>query len=338
MPRRGGVLLVVALLAAACSSGSATPSSGAPSASASTSDAAVKEVPLADRLIKRFAMTGQPDWMAADDRYLYVREDSGDIVAVNPRTNKLAWRVGVPSDDLCQGLGLGFGSLWTCSTSPTTDTDDVVRIDLRTHQVVKTLAVGKSARQGRLVTGFGRVWVVNSTPQGSSLVGIDPKTNKTDAPIPLGILATELAIDDQFVWAVGSVTGEVVAVDTAQRRIAHHVGDLSRLGGPSIIKAGAGTIWVSGETGTVGIDPSSGEITVEVAAGAKGYGGLVATDTDLWLHPGEPFLIRVDPMTGRQVERIIAPGLPNPGDVTFAFGSLWASCNNQSTLVRLRLA
>ena len=338
MTRRPVLLVVVALLAVACSSGSATPSSGRPSASTSTSSAPVKEVPLADRLIKRFAMTGQPDWMAADHRYLYVRQDSGEIVAVDPRTNKVAWKLRVPSDNLCQGLGLGFGSLWTCSTSPTTDTDDVVRVNVRTHRIVKTIEVGKSARQGRLVTGFGRVWVINSTPQGSTLLGIDPKTNKTDAPIALGILATELAIDDQFVWAVGSVTGEVVAVDTSQRRVVHRIGDLSRLGGPSIIRSDAGTIWVSGEDGTVGIDPESGKLTVEVAAGAKGSGGLVATDTDLWLHPGDPFLIRVDPMTGRQIERIVAPDLPNAGDVTVAFGSLWASCNNQSTLVRLRVA
>lgn len=335
MTRRPVLLLVTALLAGGCSSGGGAPSSS-PS-SPPTSAAAVREVPLSDRLVKRFTMTGQPDWMAVDHRYLFVREDSGEIVAVDPRSNKFAWKVRVPSDNLCQGLGLGFGSLWTCSTSATTDSDDVVRIDLRTHRIVAKLEVGKSTRQGRLVTGFGRVWVINSTPQGSSLVGIDPKTGKTDPPIPLGILATDLAVDGKFVWAIGPVTGDLVAVDTHQRRVVRRVGDLGRLGGPSVIKADAGLIWVSGEDGTVGIDPESGRVTVEVPAGAKGFGGLVATDTDLWLHPGQPFLIRVDPTTGRPVERIVAPDLPNPGDVTIAFGSLWASCNNQSTLVRMRL-
>jgi len=335
--RRAVLLLVVALLGGACSSGSGSPSPTRASSRSATSAAPVVEVPLADRLVKRFAMTGQPDWMAADDRYLYVRQDSGEIVAIDPRTNKFAWRVEVPSENLCQGLGLGFGSLWTCSPSATTDTDAVVRIDLRTHRIVKTLEVGKSSRQGHLVTGFGRVWVITSTPQGSSLVGIDPATNKTDAPIPLGILATELAIDDDYVWAVGPVTGEVVAVDTHQRRVVRHVRDLSRLGGPSIIAAQAGAVWVGGEKGTVGIDPGSGDVTAEVAEGATGSGGLFATDTDLWLHPGTPFLVRVDPTTGRPVERIVAPKFPSAGDMMVAFGSLWASCNNQSTLFRLRL-
>lgn len=336
MTRRPGLLLAVALLAGGCTSGSGSPSAK-PSTSVSSSGAPVREVPLAQRLVKRFAMTGQPDWMAADDRYLYVREDSGEIVAVDPRSNKFAWKVRVPSDNLCQGLGLGFGSLWTCSTSATSDSDDVVRIDLRTHRIVARLEVGKSSRQGRLVTGFGRVWVINSTPQGSSLVGVDPKTDKADPPIPLGILATDLAIDDEFVWALGPVTGDVVAVDTQQRRVVRRVGDLGRLGGPSVIKADAGAIWVSGEDGTIGIDPRSGHVMFEVAAGAKGSGGLVATDTDLWLHSGAPFVLRVERSTGRALERIVAADLPNAGDVTIAFGSLWASCNNQSTLVRMRL-
>jgi hypothetical protein len=125
-------------------------------------------VPLSARLVKRFTLSGQPDWMAADKRYLFVREDSGEVVAVNPRSNKVAWRVSVPSENLCQGLGLGFGSLWTCATSPTSDTDDVVRIDLHTHRLVATLAVGKSAREGRLATGFGRVWVINSLRRGAA--------------------------------------------------------------------------------------------------------------------------------------------------------------------------
>lgn len=335
--RRMVPLLVAALVGGGCSSGDGSPAPTRASGSATTSAAPVEAVPLADRLVKRFAMTGQPDWMAADDRYLYVRQDSGEIVAVDPRTNKVAWRVQVPSENLCQGLGLGFGSLWTCSTSATSDTDAVVRIDLRTHRIVKTLEVGKSSRQGRLVTGFGRVWVISSTAQGSSLVGIDPSTDRTDPPIPLGILATDLAIDDHDVWAVGPVTAEVVAVDPHQRRVVRHVRDLGRLGGPSVIRAQAGKVWVSGETGTVGIDPGSGDVTVEVAEGATGSGGLFATGTELWLHPGKPLLVRVDPTTGQPVERIVAPKFPSAGDVIVAFGSLWASCNNQSTLFRLRL-
>jgi hypothetical protein len=88
---------------------------------------------------------------------------------------------------------------------------------------------------------------------------------------------------------VGPVTGDVVAVDTRQRRVVRQVGDLSSLDGPSVIKAAAGLVWVSGEKGTVGIDPANGHVKVRVGLGARGFGGLDATDTDLWLHPGDPF-------------------------------------------------
>ena len=292
-------------------------------------------MPLSDRQIARFALAGQPDWLGADARYLYVKEDSGDVVAIDPKVNRIAWRV-TTSSDLCQGLGVGFGSVCSCAPNDADGTDDVVRIDPRSHRVVATLKVGKSSRQGRLVTSNGRVWVITSTPAGSSLVGIDPATEKTDAPIPLGMLAVELAGDGNLIWAVGSVRGQVVGVDPVQHKVVRRVDGLAGLGGPSIITVGDGDLlWVSGEKATAGIDRSSGRVVVRIPQGARGFGGMVSTKTGLWLHSGDPFLTRIDPRTGRTLERVVAPDLPNPGDITAAFGSLWASSNNQATLVRL---
>ena len=294
-------------------------------------------VALKERQIARFELTGQPDWLASDGHYLYVKEDSGDVNAIDPETNRIAWRVTTASG-LCQGLGVGFGSVWTCSPDPSGDTDDVVRVDPHSHRVVSRLKVGKSNRQGHLVTGFGRVWVIRSTPAGSTLVGINPVTERADPPIPLGMLAVERAATSNFVWAVGSVTGEVVGVDTRAAKVVRRVRGLGRLGGPSILTVGDGALlWVSGENATAGIDRQTGRVVVDVAQPTKGYGGMVATATDLWIHSGDPFLTRVDPATGRAVEQITAPALPNPGDVLYAFGSLWASSNNEATLVRLRV-
>ena len=198
---------------------------------------AVKTVPLADRQIARFALTGQPDWLGSDARFLYVKQDSGEIAAIDPGTNRIAWRVSAATD-LCQGLGVGFGSVWSCSPNGTDPTDDLVRIDPQTHRVVATWKVGKSTRQGRLVTGFGRVWVIRSAPSGSSLVGIDPATGKADAPISLGMLAVEVTSDDKLVWAVGSVSGQVVGVDPGLRKVVRRVDGLGGLGGPSVITVG----------------------------------------------------------------------------------------------------
>lgn len=281
-------------------------------------------------------MTGQPDWLGSDARYLYVHEDSGDVVAIDPRTNRVAWRVSA-ADALCQGIGVGFGSVWTCAPSDTENTDDIVRIDLRTHRIVATLKVHKSTRQGHLVTGFGRLWVINSSPSGSSLVGIDPVTQKTDPPIPLGLLAADLAIDDKLVWAVGPVAGEVVGVDPRQHKVVRRITGLQRLGGPAAINVAAGRLWVGGNDASVGIDRDSGHVVVNIAQHLLRVAGYVATPTDLWIHADDPFLTRVDPRTGRTLERVIAPDLPNGGDVLIAFGSLWASSNNQSTLVRVRV-
>ena len=344
---RPGPAVALALLAVlavpSCSSSDGT--GGAASAPSASSTAPTGPVPtgpvptvaLKERQIARFHLAGQPDWLASDGRFLYVREDSGDVVAINPATNRIAWRVRTASD-LCQGLGVGFGSVWTCSPDPSDDTDDVVRIDPRTHRVVSRLKVAKSDRQGRLVTGFGRVWVIRTTPAGSTLVGINPVTERADPPIPLGMLAVELTIDRNLVWAVGSVTGEVAGVDPRAAKVVQRVRGLARLGGPSLLTVGDGALlWVSGDNATAGIDRQSGRVIVDVAQPTKGDGGMAATATNLWIHSGDPFLTRIDPATGRPVEQITAPDLPNAGDVLYAFGSLWASASNQATLVRLRV-
>src|SRR3954452_15826495 len=335
------VALVLSALVAlpGCSSSSDSTGAVPPSASASSTGrpGPVPTVALKERQIARFHLVGQPDWLAADRHFLYVKEDSGDVVAIDPGTNRIAWRVTTTSD-LCQGLGVGFGSVWTCAPDPDGDTDDVVRIDPGTHRVVSRLKVGKSNRQGRLVTGFDRGWVIRTTPAGSPLVGINPVTERADPPIPLGMLAVELTIDRNLVWAVGSVTGEVAGVDPRAAKVVQRVRGLARLGGPSLLTVGGGALlWVSGDNATAGIDRQSARVIVDVSQPTKGYGGMAATDSDLWIHSGDPFLTRIDPASGRPVERVTAPDLPNPGDVLYAFGSLWASANNQATVVRLRV-
>src|SRR3954447_19207984 len=138
-----------------------------PSASSTGQTGPVPTVALKERQIARFHLVGQPDWLAADRHFVYVKEDSGDVVAIDPGTNRIAWRVTTTSD-LCQGLGVGFGSVWTCAPDPDGDTDDVVRIDPRTHRVVSRLKVGKSNRQGRLRTGLGPVWGIPAPPPAST--------------------------------------------------------------------------------------------------------------------------------------------------------------------------
>jgi outer membrane protein assembly factor BamB len=323
-----GAVAVISAVVAGCSSGSAP----APRSLSS----AVPVVSVTARQLARFSLTGQPDWMGYDAHYLYVRQDSGTISAIDPQLNKVAWEVTVPSSALCQGLGVGFGSLWTCSASDTGDADDVVRVDSRTHKVVATLRVGKTARQGHLVTGFGRVWIIRASASGSVLIGIDPASNKPDPPIAIGsILASDLAIDDATIWAVSPTDGTVVGVDPTQRRVVHRI-DASRVASPSELIVGGDDLWVSGDRGVAAIDRHTGKVVLNLPLAVSKTAGLAATPTDLWVHSEDPFLTHVDARTSRVVERVIAPELKSAGDVIFAFGAIWASANNESTLVRVR--
>ena len=299
-----------------------------------TTGATIRSTPLSSREVSRFTLSGEPDWLAADDRYVYVKQDSGTVTAIDPGTNGVAWEVTVPTE-LCQGIGVGFSSVWTCSASEDDDSDDLVRIDTTTHQIVAALPIGKDTSQGHIVTGFGRVWTIATSPAGSDLVGIDPQTHQADAPIPLGVIVSDLAIDDRMVWAASPTEGQLIGVDPTSRAVVHRVEGLDRLGGgPFQLSVGTDVVWVTGAEATAGVDRRSGKVVVEAPLGdASG----AASAGDLWLHSEKVFLTRVDAASGQIRERIVEKSLTSGGDVMSAFGSLWVSASDDAVLVRVRI-
>lgn len=117
--------------------------------------------------------------------------------------------------------------------------------------------------------------------------------------------------------------------------------------GAGWVAAGDSGIWVGlygqdlatapeGAPTVVRIDPAGGAVVAEIDAGeALGITGSVyASDDVVWVRTPDPFLVRIDPATNEIVERI--DGLQGGGDVTVAFGSVWASAYDRNTIWRLR--
>ena len=90
-----------------------------------------------------------------------------------------------------------------------------------------------------------------------------------------------------------------------------------------------------GEPTIVRIDPATGDVTAEVAAGAslETGGGINAGTDAIWVRSTEPFLARIDPATAEVVDQIEAE--LGVGDVAEAFGSVWVTSAEGGMVYRL---
>jgi hypothetical protein len=254
---------------------------------------------------------------------LYVKLDSGAVARVDPHTSAVAATVPI-GGSVCQGIGVGFGSVWSCKDS------NIVRIDPQRDAVVATIDIAKTAEQGHLVTGFGRVWVI--VDDGRSIVGIDPATNRPDPPIAVPIRATELAIDGAHLWAASAVDHGIVRVDAAARKVD---GRADGLGSVIALVSNGSAVFAATPDAVTRIDADTlAEIgTLAVAPGADG--GLTLVGSEVWVHrPGA--LLRVPSNGG---EPVVVPGgtsAASGGDVLFAFGAVWASADDDDVVLRVR--
>ena len=153
--------------------GRAPPSSPAPAPSS---------VAMAERQRAKIAVSGNPDWLAADDTSLYVKTDSGTVAVVDPASNRIVRSFHTGAAGLCQGLGVAFGSVWTCSPDASGAGDEVLRLDPRSGKVLARLPVAKRPDQGHLEAAAGRLWVITD----AGLVG-STLPSQADPPLDLAL-------------------------------------------------------------------------------------------------------------------------------------------------------
>ena len=295
------------------------------SASPTSSKAQPSSVPMAQRQRAAISVTGNPDWLAADDTSLYVKTDSGTVAVVDPASNRVVRSLPTGASGLCQGLGVAFGSVWTCSPDASGANDEVVRLHPRSGKVLARLSVAKRPDQGHLEAAAGRLWVITD----AGLVGIDPATNKSDPPLELGVSGTALVAEDDTVWVSSLADGTVVQVDVTARSV---VARATGLDGPRELAIGD-QIWVLTRAGLVALDRDGLHQTGVVPTGATTC-GVAATPDAVWVSDTVPFLRQIDPAS-RTVSEAVTTDTSSCGDVRAAHGSIWATASNDDVLYRL---
>ena len=280
---------------------------------------------MAERQRAAIPITGNPDWLAADDTSLYVKTDSGAVVVVDPTSNRVARTLPNAATGLCQGLGVAFGSVWTCSPDASGANDEVVRLNPRSGKVLARLPVAKRPDQGRLEAAAGRLWVITD----AGLVGIDPATNKADPPVELGVAGTSLAVDGDTAWVSSLGDNTVVQVDLAARSV---VARATGLDGPRELAIGD-QVWVLTRAGLVALERDGLQQAGTIATSAETC-GLATTPDAVWVSGTAPFLRQVDPAT-RTVVAAVSTDTSSCGDVLSAHGSIWATAADDDVLYRL---
>lgn len=169
------------------------------------------------------------------------------------------------------GVASGFGAAWITGRS-----GEIIRVDAATHKVTARIPVaGSGSRQsggsGGIVSGMavqaGAVWatVFDFDSNQTSLVRVNPATNRVTARIPLGARTS-------------AYISNVIAP----------------------LLAGGGALWVAGPHGGVRIDPRRGVVTDLVSWGlgdieATSYG---SAGNDLWIRAADGRLVWLDARSG----------------------------------------
>jgi streptogramin lyase len=267
-----------------------------------------------------------PDWLTFDGGYLWVKQDDGMVVRIDPRTARPSGklRADTKSEHLCQGLGSGGGAVWSCSGS------DIVRIDPKRLTVTDSIPVGKVFDQGKLVFVGGRIWVL--TGEGDSLVGIDAASASPGSPIALPDACSELGAGPDTIWVLCPFAGKVLAVDPAGASVEAEL----EIDSPTFAVATESDLWVGSAGDLVRVDLETLEPVARYVGLDPGPDGDVAVDgEEVWVRTPAGFLHRIDAASNTVAEQIEPDEALSGGAVLFAEGSLWTTAFDDSLLLRL---
>lgn len=313
--------------APASDTGAATQASTEAAAGASTIDAAAAAIPLADVQDAELEL-GSPDYLAELDGVVWVKLDGGDVVAVDPATAKELRRLDVDTDqdDLCQGLGVGGGYVWSCAGT------DVLRIDPEKATIVDTIPAGKIPDQGSMPFVEERIWVLGGS--GDQLVGIDAASATPGDPVALPVTCTDVGPGaGSTVWVVCGLTNALLQVDVDAGEV------LSRIDveAPTMAWGTADAVWAGTADGLVRFDLA----TVQPVAVFDGLhldvgSDLVVDGDDVWVRSPAGFLHRIDATTNTVTERIEPPEPVSGGSVLPTDDAVWVTEYDDNVVLRLK--
>jgi streptogramin lyase len=335
--RRAIVFLGAALCVAGCGNDSDRDAGSNQPSSAATAEATLSDqiqtddavaVALEDRLVREITLDQGPDWMVEAFGSLWVKEDFGDVIRVDPKSGEVLAEIpdGKWREPTCQGIGASSDAVWSCP-SPRT----LARIDPETDQLEATVKIDKTGEQGRLPSTGDKLWLL--TDGGERLTALDTNTNEPAEEIELPGACSDLAGSGGILFVSCYSENLVVRVDPA----AGEVTDELEIQRPRAMALGQ-DLFVGTDVGLAQIDPETFEVEALYDTYLGVAGRVFASAEDVWVREDtpKPFLTHIDPVAHEVIEVIETPELKTTGDVVMIGDSVWVAAVDDEALVQLR--
>lgn len=332
-----GVLLVCALLVAACgsSTGQTTQPTTPPTATPTATPTPLPSAGTVSATISGLGANTKFDTgIAASDTAIWVHNGAaGTLVRIDPSTNSIVATIHVGHGE--GGVALGNGAVWVANPLEGT----VSRIDPRTNQVVATITVmGQGAVQAITVSPDA-VWVTQFDQD--ALVRIDPQTNRVVATIPNQPGITGVSFGAGSVWACNHHDPEEglaqVNPQTNQVQAQIAVGDKQSMACASVV-ALAQTVWtlsfINEDISSMvlkHIDPATHTVMATIPVPGADPFHFAANEQGVWVFDPDVGLYRVDPATNRLVGLV---AIQDGDGVAVGAGSVWVATTT-GTLLRI---
>ncbi|MFL6022947.1 MAG: hypothetical protein ACJ72O_06370 [Marmoricola sp.] len=284
----------------------------------------------AEREQSRFQAEGA-DGMVAAAGALWAKTDTGHVLRIDPRTNKVTADLVVDKHTgqsfYCQGIGADGQSVWACSTR--SEGTGVVRIDPDTARIEQQVRVGKVFDQLALPSTARGIWVL--THGGTEISVVDPGSGHVTT-YPLGVRCQQVGAGGSRVVATDVVGGNVVVVDAGTGTVV----DRLTVDTPRMAVVVGGDIWVDSAAGLVRFSDGLKTRTVYAGITAGQGGDLFSEGGSVWLRASDGTIFRIEATSGKLLERIDPSPKVSAGSLVVAFGSIWTTGSEEGVIIRLR--
>ena len=272
-------------------------------------------------LIKSIATGHAPCGTVAAFGSVWVANDGGTLVRIDPKTNRVVRRIRVGAGSC--SLAASANALWIANYKR-----GLIRVTPRGR--VRRIAVGSTPFD--VLVAYGRVWV--TAWEDGKLAAVDPKTLEVVRRIDVGPRPVGLAARNGTLWVgfgrgatriarVNPLTFEVDGVDVGVRA-------------PGWFVAGTKDLWIQANDGDLlHFDPVARRVLAHLEVGGTLAQGALGPDGMLWMPDKERSVVyRVDPKRERVLDSFAAG--PGAYIALRAFRSMWVASYAGSDVRRFR--
>jgi streptogramin lyase len=241
---------------------------------------------------------------------VWVANDGGTLVRIDPRTNRVTKRIRVGAG-ACS-LAAGKKALWIANYKR-----GLTRVTPRGR--IRTIDVGSMPFDA--LVAYGRVWV--TAWEAGKLAVVDPNTLRVVRRIDVGPRPVGLTARNGALWVgFGREATSIARVDPRTFQV-----DRTDVGvrAPGWFVAGTKDLWIQANDGDlVHFDPVARRVVAHLEVGGTLAQGATAPDRTIWMPDKERSVVyRIDPKRERVIGSL--PAGPGAYNALRAFGSMWVT-------------